>query len=266
MKRLLCALLLAAASVSCGSGTPASIMDKDVLVVGVRPDLPQIGLETGNGRFEGFDVDVARYLAKELGKEVRFVKALAADREPLLTSGRADLVLATFTISQERKTKIGFAGPYHVSYQDILVRPEESAIREVRDLDGRKICAVKGANAAERVVDERGVKATLVPSDDYAGCVTMLKDGRVDAITTNDIILAGLALHDGSGLKLLNARFNEQRTGVGMRLGDVDGCEELNRAITKMYQDGSARMYLDKWFGKAGLDLSAVAVPQFEGC
>jgi glutamate transport system substrate-binding protein len=135
----------------------------------------------------------------------------------------------------------------------------------VQDLAGKAICAVEGSNAAERVVAERGVAARLVPAPDYAACTALLRDGEIDAITTNDVILAGLAARE-DGLRLVNARFNEQRTGVGMRKGDVAGCEAVNRAITDMYQDGTAARLLHKWFDGTGLDLGSVHVPRFEGC
>ncbi|MEU6715631.1 glutamate ABC transporter substrate-binding protein [Nonomuraea sp. NPDC046802] len=267
MKRVLVVVLaLAAAVVSgCGTGGRESIVDKDRLVIGVRSDLPSIGFRTQGGGFEGFDVDVARYIAGKLGKQVSFIPVLAADREKVLTSGPADMVLATYTISQDRKARVLFAGPYHISYQDILIRPDET-IRNVRDLKGRRICEVKGANAAQRVVEERGVAAQVVPFDDYPTCVKALKNRQVDAVTTNDVILAGLAAQDGGGLRLANAQFNEQRTGVGLRKDDVEGCEAVNRAITDMYQDGTASRLLHKWFGKSGLNLNTIAVPQFEGC
>ncbi|NUW40292.1 glutamate ABC transporter substrate-binding protein [Nonomuraea rhodomycinica] len=250
----------------CAAGGRTSVLDADRIVIGVRPDLPSVGFRRADGTFEGFDVDVARYIARKLGKDVRFVPVLAAEREKAITSGRADLVLATYTISMDRKQKVLFAGPYHISYQDILVRRDEGGIRNVRDLKGRRICEVKGSNAAQRVVEERKVAAQVVPFPDYAACLAALKQDQVDAITTNDVILAGLAIRDGSGLRLAHAQFNEQRTGVGMRKGDVEGCEEVNRAITAMYQDGTASRLLHRWFGKAGLDLSTLAVPQFEGC
>jgi glutamate transport system substrate-binding protein len=268
MKRLLPAVLALTALLAggCGMGGSESIESKDKIVIGVRTDLPSVGARKPDGTFEGFDVDVARYIAQKLGKEFEFIPVLAADREKVLLNGKADLVLATYTISQDRKAKVLFAGPYHISYQDILVRPDESSIGNVRDLKGRKICEVKGSNAAQRVVEERKVAASVVPVSDYASCLAALKDRRVDAITTNDVILAGLAIKDGSGLRLVNAQFNEQRTGVGMHKGDVAGCEAVNRAITTMYQDGTASKLLHKWFGKAGLNLSTIAVPQFEGC
>jgi glutamate transport system substrate-binding protein len=268
MRRLLPAVLALTALLAgaCGLGGSDSIMSKDTIVIGVRSDLPSVGVRKSDGTFEGFDVDVASYIAGKLGKEYDFIPVLAADREKVLVDGRADLVLATYTISQDRKAKVLFAGPYDISYQDILVRKDEPSIKNVRDLKGRKICQVQGSNAAQLVVQERQVAAQLVPVRDYAACLSMLKQGQVDAITTNDVILAGLAIQDGSGLRLVNAQFNEQRTGVGMHKDDVEGCEAVNRVITTMYQDGTASRLLHKWFDKAGLDLSTIAVPQFEGC
>ncbi|MBF8188967.1 transporter substrate-binding domain-containing protein [Nonomuraea sp. K274] len=267
MKRVLAVVLALAAAVAagCGTGAEASVVDKESLVIGVRPDLPSVGFRLPGGGFEGFDVDVARYVAGKLGKKFTFLPVLAADREKVLVDAKADLVLATYTISQDRKEKVLFAGPYHISYQDILTRPGET-IKNVRDLEGRRICEVTGSNAAQRVIDERGVAARVVPFADYEACLTALKNRQVDAVTTNDVILAGLADQDGSGLRLANAQFNEQRTGVGMRKDDVAGCEAVNRAITDMYQDGTAARLLHKWFGKSGLDISTIAVPQFEGC
>ncbi|WP_157248098.1 transporter substrate-binding domain-containing protein [Nonomuraea typhae] len=265
MRRLAALAAVALLAASCGTSA-GTVMGKDTIRVGIRTDLPGIGVRTQAGGFAGFDVDVARYIAKKLGARPEFVPILAADREKVLADDRADLVLATFSITQERKARVLFAGPYHLSYQDILVRPGETQIKNVRDLKDRRICEVQGSNAGQRVVEERKVPARLVPVPDYGACLKSLKDGQVDAITTNDIILAGLAAQDGSGLRLLNARFNEQRTGVGLRVGDVEGCEAVNRAIIDMYQDGTAKALLTRWFGKTELDLSTVAVPQFEGC
>ncbi|MGN9837852.1 transporter substrate-binding domain-containing protein [Nonomuraea sp. H19] len=268
MKRVLAvvsAVVVAMMVAGCGTGGAESIVDKDSLVIGVRPDLPSVGFRKSGDTFEGFDVDVARYVAGKLGKGFSFHPVLADDREKVLISGKADMVVATYTISQDRKARVLFAGPYHISYQDILTRPDER-IDNVRDLKDRRICEIKGSNAAQRVVTERKVAAQVVPFGDYQACLTALKSRQVDAVTTNDVILAGLAKQDGSGLRLANAQFNEQRTGVGLRKGDVAGCEAVNRAITDMYQDGTAAKLLDKWFGTSGLNLTAIAVPQFEGC
>lgn len=241
-------------------------MDKGTLVVGVRPDLPRLGLRTADGRFEGFDIDVARYIVERLGKKVRFVPVRAADRIPVLEKGKADLVLATLSVTPERKTKIAFAGPYFTSYQDVMVRAGERGVTKLRDLKGRKFCAVQGADTAQRLTAVTGMTASLVPAADYDQCMKMIKSRAVDAITTNDVILAGLIRREGTGFRLVNARISEQNTGVGIRRGDPDGCEALNKAITTMYQDGTAAKLVAKWFAGSGLDMSIIEVPQFEGC
>ncbi|WP_030169287.1 transporter substrate-binding domain-containing protein [Spirillospora albida] len=249
----------------CGGGEGRSLIAKDTLVAGVRPDLPGIAFQRPDGGFEGLDVDVARYLAGRLGKRVRFVPARAGDRESLLRDGGADLVL-TFWVEPEWKLRLGFAGPYYLGHQDILVRREEGRVRSVHDLKGRRLCAVTGSGAAEQVIEERRVAAVPVAARGYGDCIAMLMDGRVDAITTNDTILAGLKRRAGDGVRLVNARYGERRTGIGMRPGDPDGCEAVNKAITEMYQDGTMSRLMHKWFGGTGLDLSVIEVPQFEGC
>lgn len=266
MRRLVASVLvISLVAAACGKADEASILEKGTLVAGVRPDLPGIGLRRADGTFEGLDVDVSRYLAERMGKEVRFAPAPAADRERLLQTGEVDMVL-TFWLEPEWQQRLAFAGPYLLSYQDILVRNEERDVRTVRDLEGRKICAVVGSGAAEAVTVERQVEAVPVAARSYDDCMTMLGDGRIDAVTTNDTILAGLKMRQGADFRLLNSRFGERRTGIAIRKGDPDGCEALNRAITEMYQDGTMSRLMRKWFGASGLDLTDVDVPQFEGC
>ncbi|WP_243717259.1 transporter substrate-binding domain-containing protein [Actinomadura darangshiensis] len=259
--------MLAAGAVSgCGQVGKESLLDKETLVVGVRPDLPGLGLRRPDGHYEGFDIDVARHVADRLGKKVRFVKVLASERIEVLTSGRADLVFATLSVTPERKTKIAFAGPYYMSYQDILVRSDERGISGVRDLKGRRFCAVEGADPVQRLRAVHGMTARTVPAKSYDECMSMIKARTVDAITTNDVILAGLIRREGRGFRLVRARISEQNTGIGLGKGDVEGCEALNRVITGMYQDGTAEKLMRRWFDGTGLDLSIIEVPQFEGC
>ncbi|WP_250564557.1 glutamate ABC transporter substrate-binding protein [Sphaerisporangium fuscum] len=244
----------------CAAGT--SILDKDTLVIGVKADQPHLGEKTPNGRYEGFDVDVASYVARKLGKPVRFVTAPSSDREKMLAQGTVDLIFATYSITPERKTKVSFGGPYYVAHQDTLIRSDESGVSNVRDLKGRKLCQVTGSNSWKRVREERKIPVQLVPAARYGECVDDLRSGKVDAVSTDDLILAGFAT---TGTKIVNAPFSDERYGVGIRTGDIDGCEAVNKAITEMYQDGTAKQLLEKWFAKSGLALS-FTVPQFEGC
>src|SRR5918999_3550499 len=93
---------------ACTSDTENTILDNGPLVIGVRPDLPLIGLQRPDGTFEGLDVDVARYVAGRLGAEPRFVAVRAADRESMLLSGEVDVVFAIFSITQDRKQRVSF--------------------------------------------------------------------------------------------------------------------------------------------------------------
>ncbi|GLZ10673.1 glutamate-binding protein [Actinomadura sp. NBRC 104425] len=261
------AALAAALLSACGSSRGESLLDKKTWVVGVRPDLPGLGLRRPDGTFEGFDIDVARYIARDLGRTVTFVPVLAADRIPVLETKRADLVLATLSVTPERKTSIAFAGPYLTSYQDVLVRADMKGVTGLRDLIGRRFCAVQGSDTTKRLLAVRGMTATLVPAKDYDRCMALIRSNGVDAITTNDVILAGLAKRAGGGVRLLGAQIAEQNSGIGIRRGDPDGCEALNGAITRMYQNGTAAKLLRKWFGGTGLDRRPIIeVPQFEGC
>ncbi|WP_245679168.1 transporter substrate-binding domain-containing protein [Actinomadura hibisca] len=266
--RLLVGLVVLCASLAACGRSGDSLLAKDTLTVGVRPDLPGLGHRKADGTFEGFDIDVARYVGERLGKKVRFVPVLANDRIPALTSGRADLVLATLSVTPERKTQIAFAGPYFLSYQDVLVRTGERGVKGVRDLKGRRFCGVEGADPVKRLQALNGMdKVTIVEARDYDECMTKIGNGAVDAITTNDVILAGLAKRaGGQRYRLVNAQISEQSTGIGIRQGDLDGCEALNKAVTRMYQDGTATRLVGKWFAGTGLGRATVQVPQFEGC
>jgi glutamate transport system substrate-binding protein len=260
-------LALALSVTACGvGGGSASVAGKDALVIGVKADQPGLGLKKPGGTFEGFDVDVARYVAKRLGaKKVTFEAITSAQRESFLQQGKVDLVFATYSITPERKTKVAFGGPYYVAHQDTLVRTADTAIKNVRDLKGRKLCQVAGSNSWKRVTQERKVAAGLVAAASYSQCVGDLVSGTVDAVSTDDLILAGFAGQRGQAVKLVNAPISDERYGVGIRQGDVRGCEEINKAVTELYLDGTASSLLHKWFGSTGLAVTTT-VPQFEGC
>ncbi|WP_112138919.1 transporter substrate-binding domain-containing protein [Glycomyces dulcitolivorans] len=258
-----CALPLAAAGCAADS---ESILDADVLRIAVQTDQPLIGWENDDGEYEGYDVDTARYLADYLGKDIEWVPILTADRETVLLEDRADLTIASFSITQERKQSIDFAGPYAIVHQDLLVRADDTTINELADIEGRRLCSTSGSNVADRITVEHGVSAIPVEAADAIECLAMLVDGEVDVIATDDRILAGLAWQSGGQTRLVGAGYSEERLGIGMRPGDTAGCEAINRAITAMYADGTAELLMQQWFAPAGMDLSSIPIPQYEGC
>ncbi|HKA97377.1 MAG TPA: glutamate ABC transporter substrate-binding protein [Streptosporangiaceae bacterium] len=253
---------------ACSAGGPPSFLGEQSLRIGVKADQPGLGLRLPDGRFAGFDVDVARYVAAKLGvrpDHITFVPVTSATRETALENGSVDMVFATYSITPERETKVTFGGPYYVAHQDTMVRRGDTAIRNVHDLKGKRLCAVAGSNSWKRVTQELNIAATLVPATSYSDCVAMLLDRRVDAVSTDDLILAGFAVREGPAVRIVNAPFSDERYGIGIKKGDLGACEAVNRAVSEMYLDGTAAALLQKWFGKTGLQLDT-HVPQFEGC
>ncbi|HEY8481147.1 MAG TPA: glutamate ABC transporter substrate-binding protein [Spirillospora sp.] len=263
------AALIAVTGLSaCGLGAVEkdSVADKDSLVIGVKEDQPALGVKRPDGTYEGFDVDVALYIAGKLGvpkSRVTFKTTNSSVREEALANGTVDLIVATYSITARRKMRVTFAGPYYVAHQDTFVRANDTSIKNVRDLKGKRICEVTGSNSWRRVIEERKVDATPVTVDTYGACMDALEAGKLDAVSTDDLILAGFAA--GRPGRMINAPFTDEKYGVGLKKGDLKGCEAVNRAITAMYQDGTAQRLLHKWFGSSGLKLTT-SVPQFEGC
>jgi glutamate transport system substrate-binding protein len=248
-------------------GAGHSVVGADSLVIGVAQNQPGLGFRSG-GVFRGFDVDVATYVAGRLGvaaKNITFKPIVSGQREGFLQKGQVDLVVSSYSITADRKTKVLFAGPYYVAHQDILVPRSDTAVKNVRDLAGRRLCAVSGSVSWKRVTEQRQVPARPVPASSYGDCLTKLTGGQVDAISTDDLILAGFAAQAGPAVRFVNAPFSDERYGIGIGKQDVSGCEDINKAVTEMYQDGTAGRLLTKWFGKTGLHLTDT-VPQFEGC
>ncbi|MQY02781.1 ABC transporter glutamine-binding protein GlnH [Actinomadura sp. RB68] len=249
----------------CSAKKESTVDGKKELIVGVKADQPGMGLNTPQG-YQGIDIDVANYIAKKLGAtKVTFKEAKSANRESFLANGTVDMVVATYSITPERLPKVTFGGPWVITHQDILVRANDSAIKSVDDLKGKKLCQVSGSNSWKRVTEEKKVAAKLVPAQGYEDCITKLKGGTVDAVSTDATILAGYAQREGTAFKLVNAPFTDEKYGVGLKKGDKKGCEAVNKAITDMYKDGTAKQLWDKWFGKTNLKFDATQPPA-QGC
>jgi ABC-type amino acid transport substrate-binding protein len=261
-------LVAAAALVLSGCSIAASdtVAGSDHLVIGVKADQPGLGARAADGTFRGFEVEVGRYIARSMGAaKVDFVAVTSRNRERMLADHTVDLVLASYSITPDRARQVTFGGPYYLAHQDIMVRADERAIRRVRDLAGRTMCQASGSVSSQRVTEGLGVAARLVPSPSYSDCVRRLLGGGLDAVSTGDLVLAGFARESGARVRIVNAPFTDEPYGVGLRKGDIDGCEAVNRAITHLFQDGTATRLLHRWFADTGLKINS-SVPEFEGC
>src|SRR6478609_1053548 len=223
--------------------------------IGIKFDQPGLGYQDGS-EYTGFDVDVAKYVAGKLGygeDQIEFVQAPSAQRETLLQNGQVDMIFATYSITDKRKEVVSFAGPYFVAGQDLLVAADDDSITGPEDLEGKNLCSVTGSTSAQRIKDEYATGTNLLEQPGYAECVTALTAGTVDAVTTDDIILAGLAAVPANKgkVKVVGNPFSEENYGVGIPK-DSDKCEDINAAITEMIKDGTWQELLDKNVGASG--------------
>jgi len=233
------------------------------VTIGIKFDQPGLGQQVGND-YQGFDVTVARYVAKELGyTDVTFKESPSAQRETLLQSGQVKMIFATYSITDERKQKVSFGGPYFVAGQDLLVKTDNTDITGPDALNGKKLCSVTGSTSAQKIKDNYASGVQLQEFDTYSKCVQALNSGTIDAVTTDNVILAGFAAQSQyqGKLKVVGAPFSEERYGVGIKQGDTALCESVNGAIQKMVTDGSWQKALDDTVGASGFTPDAATNP-----
>ena len=230
--------------------------DNGKLVVGTKFDQPGLGMRNPDGTMSGFDVDVARYVAKELGypeDQIEWKESPSAQRETLIQNGQVGYIVATYSITDKRKEKVGFAGPYLLTGQSLLVRSDNSDITGPEALENnKKLCSVTGSTPAQRIKDKYpGVQ--LQQYDTYSACVEALRNGAIDAVTTDEVILAGYAAQSPGAFKIAGAPFSEERYGIGLKKDDAELCAKINDALVKMQSDGSWAAAFAKNLGPAGI-------------
>ena len=232
----LCAFACVFAVSACGAD------DADGRIrIGIKFDQPGLGFKK-NGTYVGFDVDVAKYIARKLGyseDQIVWKEAPSKQREAMLQNGDVDFIVATYSITDERKRVVSFAGPYFVAGQDLLVRKDEKGIDGPEDLNGKRLCSVTGSTSAVTVKEKFANEVQLMEQPGYAECATALFSGIVDAVTTDDIILAGLASASRGRLRVVGKPFTQEYYGVGVKKGNTKLARNINNAISEMIKDGS---------------------------
>ncbi|MFE7212724.1 glutamate ABC transporter substrate-binding protein [Streptomyces sp. NPDC057611] len=251
-------LALALSATACGSNDKkdeGSSGGGGKVKVGIKFDQPGLGLKQPDGSYSGFDVDVATYVAKELGykpDQIEWVETKSADRENALARGDVKFIVATYSINDERKQKVDFAGPYLLAHQDLLVKAD-SDIAKGTDLNGKKLCSVTGSTSAQNVQKSIAPKADLKELGGYSECIAGLQSGAVDALTTDDSILAGYASQDKykGQFKLAGLKLSNENYGIGVKKGDTATVDKINSALEKMVSDGSWDAAVKKNLGPA---------------
>ncbi len=218
-----------------GSPTFAEMDDRDGVIVGVKNDQPGLGYEdAASGERTGFDVDIARWIAASLGFEeddITFETIPSANREQAIVNGDIDYYVGTYSITDERKKQIDFAGPYFITGQGLLVAADNEDIAGPDDLAGKVVCSVTGSTPLQRIRDEYSPGDTR-EYDTYSQCIDQLLQGQVDAITTDEAILAGYVAQRPDELKIAGEPFSEERYGVGLPKGDTALLDHVNGLFT----------------------------------
>ncbi|WP_219943961.1 glutamate ABC transporter substrate-binding protein [Iamia sp. SCSIO 61187] len=239
--------------------TMARLAEEGSIKIGTKfdqPGLGAVGLESEDP--EGFDIEIGKLVAAELGiapGDIEWVETVSANREAFIENGTVDIVIATYTINDERKEVVDFAGPYYVAGQDLLVGADDDSINGPDDLAGKRVCAASGSTPIERIREEYP-DAEPVEFDTYTECVDQLQTGQVDAVSTDDIILAGYAAdpnYEGE-FRVVGETFSEEPYGIGLAKGDDEFRDFLNDVLEQSYEDGTWEQAFDATLGASGVE------------
>ena len=242
------------------------LAEAGTVTIGVKYDQPGVGFKAaGSDTPTGFDPEMGKILAGKLGisaDKIKWVETISDNREPFLQKGTVDFVLASYSITDERRQVVGQAGPYYVTGQSLLVGADDDSIAGPEDLKGKKVCSVTGSTSIKTVEEKYG--ATPAGFDTYSECVEQLKSNSVDAVTTDGAILLGYAAESPDQLKVVGEPFSEERYGVGYSKDSPELCEFINDTLTSSFDDGAWKKAFDDTLGKSGND--APETPTLDPC
>lgn len=240
--------------------TMAALADSGKITIGTKFDQPLFGVKPPSGDPEGFDVEVAKIIAANLGIEadgITWVETVSANREPFLEGGQVDMVVATYTINDDRKEVVSFAGPYYNAGQALMVLADNEDITSPDDLAGKNVCSVEGSTPAENI-RETYPDANLVLFGAYTDCLEPLRNGGVDVVTTDNVILAGYVDESDGEFKVAGEPFTEEPYGIGVGHDDTEFRMWINDVLEASFEDGS---WLEAWNATAGTVLPEPEVP-----
>ena len=230
------------------------LADSGSVVIGVKYDQPGIGFKGATDDMPtGIDPEMGKILAASLGiapEDIEWKETISDNREPFIQDGEVDLVLASYSITDERRAVVGQAGPYYVTGQQLLVAAD-SDIDSLEDVAGTEVCSVTGSTSLENIEAEG---ATPRGFDTYSECVDQVLSGAVDAMTTDGAILLGYAAENPDELKVVVEPFSEERYGVGYSLDHPEMCQWIVDTLTEAQEDGTFDAAFEATLGQSGVD------------
>ena len=233
--------------------TMAELAEAGSMTVGTKFDQPGFGLLGLEDTPEGFDVEVAKIIAGAMGiapEDIEWKQATSDIREQVIEDGEVDMVVATYTINEERAERITFAGPYYEAGQQLMVNADNDAIEgpeDIADNPDMKVCSVTGSTPSEQIKEYLASDDQLVLFDIYDKCKDALSNGQVDIVTTDNVILLGYVDGSDGEFKLVGEQFTEEPYGIGIEKGDVAFCEFINETLAD-----NEDAYVAAWEATAG--------------
>ena len=239
--------------------TMATLSEAGKITIGTKFDQPLFGLKGPDGQPVGFDVEIGKLIAAKLGitpENIEWTETVSANREPFIQNGQVDLVVATYTINDTRKEVVDFAGPYYQAGQDLLVlagNPDK--ITGPDDLTGKPVCTVSGSTSEKNIA---AYTDNVIATDTYSNCLGPLRSGEVVAVTTDNVILAGLADQNEGEFEVVDNPFTEEPYGIGLKKDDTEFRNFVNDVLEESYEDGS---WAAAWEATAGKVLETPTPP-----
>ncbi|MGZ5368166.1 MAG: glutamate ABC transporter substrate-binding protein [Aeromicrobium sp.] len=222
--------------------------------IGVKFDQPGLGFKkAGVDVPTGLDVEMGKIIAAKLGikaADVEWIETISDNREPFLQKGTVDFVLASYSITDERRKVVGQAGPYYLTGQQLLVK-KGSDIKGVEDVKGKEVCSVTGSTSLAQIED-KGAKARGFET--YSQCRDQVLDGAVGAMTTDGSILLGYAAENPDELEVVGKPFSEERYGVGYNKDQPELCEFIQDTLKTAQDDGAWAKAFEATLDKSGVE------------
>jgi glutamate transport system substrate-binding protein len=242
--------------------TMAKLNEAGSITIGTKFDQPLFGLVGPDGTPEGFDVEIGKIIAGELGiapEDIEWKEAISANREPFIEKGEVDLVIATYTINDDRKKVVSFAGPYYEAGQDFLVpagNPDGIEGPEYFEENADAVvCTVSGSTSEANIAEYTD---SVITAAGYSDCLEPLRNGDAVAVTTDNVILAGLADQNEGEFEVVGNPFTQEPYGIGVKLDDTDFRMFINDVLEKSSEDGR---WADAWEATAGTVLDTPEPP-----
>jgi polar amino acid transport system substrate-binding protein len=230
-----------------------AIQDRGRLVAGVSQDTLLFGfLDPFDGQIKGFDVDVLHQIAQAIfgdPTKIEYQAITTADRISKITSTAVDIVGRTFTINCARRAQVDFSSVYFDAGQRVLVRKDSTA-KGIQDLGGKKVCATTGSTSIDHIA-QAASKPIPYPLADFTDCLVAFQNGEVDAISTDDAILAGLKAQDPYA-KFVGDRFSDEPYGLGIALNHPEFTRFVNGVLDQMRANGTWTRLYNQWLTSLG--------------